>query len=126
MYQQARAFVFPGEDDFGITPYCRVHQRRPPVFVLHIDPCPRRHKSRAQWEISSLGCNHESRLVFLVAEIYVDEERLVPLRYSAYDWPAKEGAKPSLMEEYIYRDLKLNVGLQEKDFDPDNEEYDFP
>jgi hypothetical protein len=30
------------------------------------------------------------------------------------------------MEEYIYRDLKLNVGLQEKDFDPDNEEYDFP
>ncbi len=63
---------------------------------------------------------------FHIAEIYVDEERLVPLRYSAYDWPAKEGGKPSLMEEYIYRDLKLNVGLQEKDFDPDNEEYDFP
>lgn len=68
----------------------------------------------------------EDHFDFHIAEIYVDEERLVPLRYSAYDWPAKEGAKPSLMEEYIYRDLKLNVGLQEKDFDPDNEEYDFP
>ncbi len=68
----------------------------------------------------------EDHFDFHIAEIYVDEERLVPLQYSAYDWPAKEGAKPALMEEYVYRDLKLNVGLQDKDFDPDNEEYDFP
>ena len=68
----------------------------------------------------------EDHFDFHIAEIYVDEERLVPLRYSAYDWPAKEGESPALMEQYIYRDLKLNVGLQEKDFDPDNEEYDFP
>ena len=68
----------------------------------------------------------EDHFDFHIAEIYVDEERLVPLQYSAYDWPAKEGAKPTLMEEYVYRDLKLNVGLQDKDFDPDNEEYDFP
>ena len=68
----------------------------------------------------------EDHFDFHIAEIYLDEERLVPLRYSAYDWPTKKGEAPPLMEEYIYRDLKLNVGLQEKDFDPDNEEYDFP
>ena len=63
---------------------------------------------------------------FHIAEIYVDEKRLVPLRYASYDWPKKRGTAPILMEEYTYRNLKLNVGLQDKDFDPDNEKYDFP
>ncbi|MFM7739362.1 MAG: DUF1571 domain-containing protein, partial [Planctomycetota bacterium] len=29
-------------------------------------------------------------------------------------------------EEYTYIEVKLNVGLTDKDFDPANEEYEFP
>lgn len=63
---------------------------------------------------------------FHIAEIFIDDERNVPLRYSASKWPATKGGQPILDEEVIYLDLKLNVGLTDKDFDPDNKEYNFP
>jgi hypothetical protein len=63
---------------------------------------------------------------FHIAEIYIDDERNVPLRYNAYTWPKTTGGDPVLEEEVIYTDLKLNVGLAEKDFDPDNKEYNYP
>lgn len=63
---------------------------------------------------------------FYKAQIFFDEQLRVPLRYASYSWPEKEGAEPPLEEEYTYTDLKLNVGLTDKDFDPDNEEYNYP
>ena len=60
------------------------------------------------------------------ARIYIDEALGVPVRYAAWTWPAEPGGKPVLDEEYTYRNLKLNVGLTDADFDPDNEAYDFP
>ena len=50
-----------------------------------------------------------------------DDELQIPIRYESYDWPQKEGGQPVLLEEYTYTDLKVNVGLTDKDFDPDNE-----
>jgi len=64
--------------------------------------------------------------IFYVALIYVDKELNLPIRYESYEWPRKEGEKPKLIEVYEYRNLKLNVGLTDKDFDPDNPEYAFP
>jgi hypothetical protein len=49
----------------------------------------------------------------------------IPIRYVAYDWPAREGAKPEVLEEYNYLDLKVNVGLTDADFDPRNPSYNF-
>ena len=63
---------------------------------------------------------------FHVAQIFIDTERKIPLRYSAYNWPDKRGEIPPLEEEYTYRDVRLNVGLTPVDFDPDNPAYDFP
>jgi hypothetical protein len=63
---------------------------------------------------------------FHIAEIHIDDERNVPLRYAAYKWPEVKGGEPVLDEEVTYLDLDLNVGLTEKDFDPDNKEYNFP
>ncbi len=63
---------------------------------------------------------------FHLAEVYLDERRLVPLRYASYDWPRTPGGPPVLVEEYAFEDLRLNVGLTDADFDPDNPEYDFP
>lgn len=63
---------------------------------------------------------------FHLAQVYVDDELQIPIRYAAYSWPRKQGGSPVLEEEYTYLDLKLNVGLDDRDFDPDNPEYDYP
>ncbi len=62
---------------------------------------------------------------FHIAQIFIDDELNVPVRYAAYTWPTKPGGKPVLQEEYTYLKLKLNVGLTDKDFDPKNPEYNF-
>ena len=50
----------------------------------------------------------------------------LPIRYAAYSWPVAGDDEPVLEEEYTYMNLKLNVGLSERDFDPDNDDYQFP
>jgi hypothetical protein len=60
-----------------------------------------------------------------LAKIFIDDELRVPVHYEAYDWPAKAGDPPPLTESYSYLDLKLNVGLAERDFDYRNPEYGF-
>lgn len=63
---------------------------------------------------------------FHMARVYIDNEYQVPIRYAAFSWPKTKGGSPVLEEEYTYLNLKVNVGLTEKDFDPDNPEYDYP
>ena len=62
---------------------------------------------------------------FFLAQIYIDVERLIPLKYASYSWPMSPGGPPELLETYAYVDLILNAGLQEVDFDPKNPAYDF-
>jgi hypothetical protein len=63
---------------------------------------------------------------FHLARIYVDNELKVPIRFEAFDWPKSADAEPEMIESYEYRDLKLNVGLTDADFDVKNPEYQFP
>ncbi len=63
---------------------------------------------------------------FHIAQIFVDVERMIPLRYAAFLWPKNEGDPPPLEEEYSYLNVQLNVGLTDADFDPDNSQYQFP
>lgn len=63
---------------------------------------------------------------FYKAKVYIDDELNIPVRYAAYDWPSRPGAKPPLIEEYTYVNVKLNVGLTDLDFSPDNPSYKFP
>lgn len=48
-----------------------------------------------------------------------DEDNSLPIRIVAHDWQNR------LVEDYTYVDLRLNVGLNGKDFDPANPEYNF-
>lgn len=59
------------------------------------------------------------------AEIFVDNEYQVPVRYAAYVWPTTPGGEAPLLEEYTYLNMKLNVGLKDIDFDHTNPEYAF-
>ncbi|GAB5402162.1 MAG: DUF1571 domain-containing protein [Aureliella sp.] len=62
---------------------------------------------------------------FYRAEIFIDNEYQIPVRYCAYDWPTVQGSKGEIMEEYTYQNVKLNVGLTDKDFDRNNPRYKF-
>lgn len=64
-------------------------------------------------------------LEFHLAQVFIDDELTLPIRYIAYDWPTEPGATPEVIEEYNYIDLKLNVGLTDSDFDPRNPQYSF-
>ena len=68
----------------------------------------------------------DPRFDFHIAQVFIDVERMIPLRYAAFMWPKQPGGEPELEEEYTYLDVELNVGLTDKDFDPDNPAYKFP
>lgn len=58
------------------------------------------------------------------AEIFIDNELQIPVRYCAYSWP-EPGGQPPVLEEYTYQNVKLNVGLTDNDFDRNNPRYRF-
>ena len=62
---------------------------------------------------------------FHLARVFVDDELNVPIRYEAYDWPKAEGVSPELIEEYTYKNLKVNQGLTDTDFSTENPAYRF-
>lgn len=62
--------------------------------------------------------------IYLV-QIFIDEQLKLPVRYAAYDWPTESGGKPRVLEEYTYQNIKLNVGLTDRDFSKDNPQYNF-
>lgn len=55
----------------------------------------------------------------------MDDEYNLPIRYEAYDWPRNGDSvsQDDLLEEYTYVNLKTNVGLSDRDFDPANSNY---
>jgi hypothetical protein len=63
---------------------------------------------------------------FFLAQVFIDNEHFLPVRYAAYTWPETPGGEPVLEEEYTYLDLQLNVGLTDKDFDWRNPDYKYP
>lgn len=77
-----------------------------------------------QVEISSPHRIGDFRLA--IARIVLDEKWDVPVHFESHEWPAEGGDKPVLSETYSYYDLRFNVGLTDRDFDPDNPEYAFP
>ena len=71
---------------------------------------------------------HEDRrepYEFHKAQVFIDDELGLPIRFAAYDWPTSPGAKPELIEEYTYLNISVNVGLTDLDFDPRNPKYKF-
>lgn len=62
---------------------------------------------------------------FHVAEIFIDDNLNIPVRYAAYSWPTQEGGEKELLEEYTYRDIKINLNMANADFEPKNTKYNF-
>ena len=60
---------------------------------------------------------------FNIAQIFIDNELQIPVRYNAYTWPKSPGEAPQLEESYTYVNLKVNNGYTDLDFDPENPAY---
>lgn len=58
-----------------------------------------------------------------IAEIAVDKEYNVPTYYRAFGYGTND--EPILLEEYSFRNIRINVNLTDKDFDINNAEYGF-
>jgi hypothetical protein len=81
--------------------------------------------SRSCTLIESVHPQHRPHFLFHKVKLYIDQEHGLPIRFEAYDWPRHPGAPADLVEEYSYLDLKINVGLHDRDFDPANTQYSF-
>lgn len=57
---------------------------------------------------------------FHKAQVFIDNELRVPIRYAAYLWPQNPGEAPPLEEVYTYTDVNINNGFTDADFDPKN------
>jgi hypothetical protein len=75
--------------------------------------------------IESIHPHRQAEFQFHKVRLFIDTEHDLPIRFEGYDWPREEGGPADLVEEYSYIDLKLNVGLDDRDFDPANREYSF-
>ncbi len=73
---------------------------------------------RSVWMLE--GCFPENQ-GFYAHKIIISIDRTVklPIKISIYDWSGE------LSEEYAFHDLKINVGLNKNDFDPNNPKYNY-
>ena len=62
---------------------------------------------------------------FHKTRVSIDQATKFPVRVEQYQWPAKEGGDPFLVEDYTYTQIKVNPGLTDRDFDKTNPEYKF-
>lgn len=51
--------------------------------------------------------------------LFLDQTLLLPIKVSIYD------GEDTLLEEYVFHRLAINVGLTDRDFDPGNPDYNF-
>ncbi len=80
---------------------------------------------RACTMIESTHNRRKGHFLFHKVRLYIDQDLGLPIRFEGYDWPDKVGGEPVLAEEYTYMNLRLNVGLKDRDFDTSNPAYQF-
>lgn len=62
---------------------------------------------------------------FQLAQVFIDDEYNLPVRYVAFGWPQAGQKDEPILEEYNYTRIKFNVGLTDADFEPGNPNYRF-
>ncbi len=62
---------------------------------------------------------------YYLVRVFIDDELHVPMHFETYGWPESDGDPPQLLEQYTFRQMKLNVGLTDADFDRLNPDYGF-
>lgn len=69
--------------------------------------------------------NQSSGAKYSMTRLYVDSSTGLPIRIQQFDFPQKNKKKPELVEDYLYSNVKTNVGLKDSDFSTSNSNYRF-
>jgi hypothetical protein len=75
--------------------------------------------------LEAVHVERRGHFLFAKVRVYIDDEFKLPIRFEAYDWPDSPGAEPPLGEEYHFRDLRVDVGLDASAFHRANPDYCF-
>lgn len=59
-------------------------------------------------------------------ELWIDNDLQVPIYFRSYCWPLNEDEEPSLLEEYYYGRVQLNVGFTDENLSQENLAYHLP
>ena len=62
---------------------------------------------------------------FHITRVWIDEQLGLPVRVQQFGFPAKSGAKPPIIEDYTFSDIKPEVRLTDRDFDTKNPSYNY-
>jgi len=68
---------------------------------------------------------YRDEFTFYLVRCFVDNELDVPIRFTTFALPPEPGGPPRLAEAYTYTKVRLNVGLEDTDFDVSNSDYGF-
>jgi hypothetical protein len=79
-------------------------------------------------ECKVIECSHpvpRNQFKFQMTRLYIDKQSNLPVRVEQYGFPGRGDKTPPLVEEYTYTNIRTNLGLSNKDFDPRNTAYAF-
>lgn len=62
---------------------------------------------------------------FHMTRVWIEEKTGLPVRVQQFGFPAKSGAKPPVMEDYTFTNIKVEVRLTDRDFDTKNPSYNY-
>lgn len=62
---------------------------------------------------------------FQTTRLYIDAATRFPIRVQQYLFPSRRGQKPVLAEDYLYQQIKTDIGLAQIDFDPSHPQYGY-
>lgn len=62
---------------------------------------------------------------FKKTRFWIDSKTNLPIRIEHFGFPKDPKAKPPLVAQYTYRNIKTNLGLTDRDFDKKNPRYNF-
>ena len=62
---------------------------------------------------------------FHMTRVWIEEKTGLPVRVQQFGFPVKSGAKPPVMEDYTFSNIKGEVRLTDRDFDTKNPSYNY-
>jgi len=85
-------------------------------------------KLAGQIECQAAITKHENpkhQFRFYETRVFFEKKSNFPIRLEQYAFPDRAHPEPYLVEQYIYTNIKINVGLNDADFDVRNRSYHF-
>jgi hypothetical protein len=57
--------------------------------------------------------------------LWIDKDTGIAVRVQQYGFPVRNGAKPPIVEDYVFTDIQTSVQISDRDFDPNNPRYNY-